>query len=1619
MKFKLILLNIIPMIFIMIMASMPIVDSNNNSINFEKTLEKLNRKNSETNIEDSDVFIDSTIIDNPENNDNILLTFKNSHSYQTGLNELRMLNNCFIAQEMPLIKTIMLKTEFSLWENIVSIEGIESMWADQLINYKPISSENQKEILNKALEQQSKISQIEKPFVNTSIEINAQRAKNEGYNGSGIVIAVVDSGCDITGLNDDIDDFDDNSSTSDFKFRGAVSMAPDDPLYYTDILGRGTYHTGIALGTGTMNSSFEGIAPGAFYLSVKVYDPFGIALFSSILSGLIWSVENGADIILFCSSLPGFYNDPISLAINSIVDLGIVVVVPSGDDGPSFMSLNSPGQALKAITVGAYNSETGQVASFSGRGPTLDFRPGINIVAPGVNIVGPRAKYIANISSDGLSNLGITIPDNFELPANQFPTDLTFGEEIDDNYTCYSGTSAAAAIVAGGLAILMQEFPLATVEFLRIAMSKGAISLCGDVNVEGAGLLDIEAARVYLKKYFDPAKKEMNPLVSANIYPGFVTSTDSLNMTNSDPNLPENWNAYDSAMLVSTHSLISTIVVMNSSEIQNTNETSFTSMHLPLGFFGVSYDDKPFTLLAQFQVARELHVVVDLVSELLGVSDEPSSEISDTQGYNRYSGMLTDGDGLYLPIIIEVYEYTDSLTQRLNVFSLSIGFINTNDRPIENISLGSVFKADLFLNETNDSTSYYLDDDFQYNNTRDMIIITDTNNNTAYNYTDNTIAMGFNSTTHHTEEWEIGEISDLFNKLTKEEQLTNNDTSVNDESDTGFAMRWDIIDSLGPKESTLFASKLGIGVNKDKQSAIQSLFEQMDLQITNTTDPNLVDLVIVDANVSRVGEIYQEYFSSATVFNLGSSNEPLEIEMLFFSNRTNQEGKIEFLTVITITNLNQFEYLSTNATWLPIYEDVYSIGWAAVSLSLVSIFNYQIINPIISSYLIRTLIVIDPEFYESISLDNLLLSPNILDQAPMEINFPGDIGLWNITILTLRPIKNITFTVSGIGSNYLQNFTMKETLFPYDIISVMLIASLLAAPRSYEIDINIYQDRGYYNSYVTKLPIVFSLKPAVGRVFFDAMHNNLSLSMNSMDLSLNSSLFSSDSNATSFDFSNIGDLFGWDERLDTTYGNFYDFQKLWNENTPIGTPVQTLLSLGSLGNSTSTNDISSMFNLGDFDFDFDIGSDSNSNFTINPELLPDSIRGFEIYGNIENMTELSLDMNILQLTDVLVMNDPEIAYTKNDIGNVTLFVEKGGIVILMAETFDENNITSINELLYNFSLKISSELSGTVEINTGLENENQSSLLFGLNSLQMEDPVILESLNPNNPNVTLLLNNHTAISQYGRGKIIVLGDEDIFTNNGLLKANNSMFLENIIKWSLIEDVELKPEISTQSIRRNESVYFNIKIEDYESHKEFLQEGFILIASFVDPEGNSINYPMLNLPLFITWETEPGIYAVQFQAKLAEEFNVTGWYYAVFYFNHMKFNSEMFYVRFFVDLITPVVQYSPFEPNVVEDYKIFDFAILVFGLYLTFLIWIYRNIKRRERFIFTELTKEKKYAMQNFINEMNGLQKEIDSVLSHKGYNEIDKIRFLLKTRKESEELNKRIEKFSKKELGEF
>ncbi len=301
------------------------------------------------------------------------------------LAEITYLRNLDIIRRFEIINGFLAHISLSIVYNIAVLEEVEGIWLDRAELAKPNSD------LQVQFHEMIKSSSSYEEFNNYSEEIGATDLWSKGINGSGSVIAILDSGIDLTGqIGGDLDDFDEDMGTYDAKFVGAVSLVPEEPLYYTDFNGRGTYHAGIACGTGYNNISYRGIAPGANYLNVKVYDSFGLTYWSFLISGIEWSIQHSCDIILFCADIPGIYFDPISLAINKAVERGVVVIAPTGDDGPSYMSITTPGQALGAISVGAYDTQSNLVANFSGRGPGLDFSVGPDLVAPGKNLVGPN-----------------------------------------------------------------------------------------------------------------------------------------------------------------------------------------------------------------------------------------------------------------------------------------------------------------------------------------------------------------------------------------------------------------------------------------------------------------------------------------------------------------------------------------------------------------------------------------------------------------------------------------------------------------------------------------------------------------------------------------------------------------------------------------------------------------------------------------------------------------------------------------------------------------------------------------------------------------------------------------------------------------------------------------------------------------------------------------------------------------------------------------------------------------------------------------------------------------------------------------------------------------------------
>ena len=199
-----------------------------------------------------------------------------------------------------------------------------------------------------------------------------------GYNGSGITVAVLDTGIDQT--HPDLA----GKVTKQYDFVNNDNDASDD-------YGHGTHVAGII----AANGGIRGVAPGASLQSVKVCDSSGSCATSRIIAGLEWAVENGAQIASISIGGQLEMNDgtnPVSLAADAAVARGLIVVIAAGNGGPGTGTISYPGDAQQVITVGAAN-DAGTVSQaddtmtpFSNRGPSDFGRVDPDVVAPGYQI---------------------------------------------------------------------------------------------------------------------------------------------------------------------------------------------------------------------------------------------------------------------------------------------------------------------------------------------------------------------------------------------------------------------------------------------------------------------------------------------------------------------------------------------------------------------------------------------------------------------------------------------------------------------------------------------------------------------------------------------------------------------------------------------------------------------------------------------------------------------------------------------------------------------------------------------------------------------------------------------------------------------------------------------------------------------------------------------------------------------------------------------------------------------------------------------------------------------------------------------------------------------------------
>lgn len=328
--------------------------------------------------------------------------------------------------------------------------------------------------------------------------VGAPALWSRGLTGAGVVVASVDSGVDLA-----------HADLAGGWRGGSNSWFDPNGQHATpfDADGHGTGTLGVILG----RSSGSGVAPGALWIAVKIFNDAGVSLNSRIHEGFQWlldpdgnpATDDAPDIV---NNSWGFEDDPglcdqLAREFQPDVQLlkaaGIAVVFAAGNTGPVAGSSVSPGNYPETLAVGAVDSLL-QVPAFSARGPSAcDGRIYPDLVAPGVGIRAP---------------------------------DLTSGGLFPNALQTVSGTSFAAPHLAGVLALLLSDpaRPAPSPAALESALKRSATDLgpSGADNAYGHGLVNALAADNMLNGVpqmgvYDPTPPENDRLVAfGHVAPG-------------------------------------------------------------------------------------------------------------------------------------------------------------------------------------------------------------------------------------------------------------------------------------------------------------------------------------------------------------------------------------------------------------------------------------------------------------------------------------------------------------------------------------------------------------------------------------------------------------------------------------------------------------------------------------------------------------------------------------------------------------------------------------------------------------------------------------------------------------------------------------------------------------------------------------------------------------------------------------------------------------------------------------------------------------------------------------------------------------------------------------------
>src|SRR5580700_7212335 len=388
---------------------------------------------------------------------------------------------------------------------------------------------------------------LQSSLSNAAYAVNAPFAWQSNYVGTGVGVALIDSGVN---NHPDLD----------------LGILPISRVVYQqsfvpgnssakDQYGHGTHVAGLIAGDGLSSTgpayskTFKGIAPGANIINLRVLDENGAGTDSEVIAAInqAISLKSTYNIRVINLSLgravyETYKLDPLCQAVEQAWKNGIVVVVAAGNNGryqttDGYATVTSPGNDPYVLTVGAMKPMgtptrlDDLIASYSSKGPTVvDAFVKPDPVAPG-NLLVSLAAPNSTLYTQNPAN---RVPNNYYIYGGNTSSSTT--------YFTLSGTSMATGVVSGVVADLLQKYPSLTPDQVKARLMKTAWKSLplyssttdpttgitytdqSDVFTVGAGYIDLEAALINT----DVAKgTAMSPYATFNSTTNQVTLKDN------------------------------------------------------------------------------------------------------------------------------------------------------------------------------------------------------------------------------------------------------------------------------------------------------------------------------------------------------------------------------------------------------------------------------------------------------------------------------------------------------------------------------------------------------------------------------------------------------------------------------------------------------------------------------------------------------------------------------------------------------------------------------------------------------------------------------------------------------------------------------------------------------------------------------------------------------------------------------------------------------------------------------------------------------------------------------------------------------------------------------------